>query len=127
MGTFNVDVEIGNPSGDRYESVSALVDTGSTYTVIPRPILERLSVKPTRSATFRLGDESTLEAEIGQTWLRIDGTSVITQVVFGAADARRLLGAYALEGLLLAADPVKQRLVPVEGLMMNALERAGAS
>ena len=114
MGTFQVDIEIGDAAGERYEPVSALVDTGSTYTVVPRPLLERLGVEPRERATFRLADGRTVEQDLGQTWLRIDGKSVITLVVFGAEDASPLLGAYALEGLLLAPDPVGRRLEPVK-------------
>ena len=33
MGTFFVDVELGNLAGDRFLTVNALVDTGSTLTV----------------------------------------------------------------------------------------------
>ena len=116
MGTFQVEMEIGDPQGGRFEQLSALVDTGSTYTVIPRPLLERLRVEPRERAKFRLADERVIERDVGQTWIRIEGKSVITLVVFAEEDASPLLGAYALEGLLLAADPVTQSLVPVEGL-----------
>jgi hypothetical protein len=44
---------------------------------------------------------------------------VITLVVFGEAETKPLLGAYALEGLRLAPDPVGRRLVPVPGLLME--------
>ena len=44
MGTFSVEIEIGDPAGERWESVEALVDTGATYPVIPRPLLESLAV-----------------------------------------------------------------------------------
>jgi carbon-monoxide dehydrogenase small subunit len=120
MGTFKVDVEIGDPQGERYEHVEALVDTGATYTVLPRPLLQRLGVEPHASATLRLADERVVEREVGQTWLRVGGRDVITLVVFADESAAPLLGAYALEGLLLAADPVGKRLVPVEGLLMRA-------
>ncbi len=119
MGTFQVDVEIGDPAGERYDKVSALVDTGSTYTVMPRPLLEQLGVEPREQATFRLTDGRSVEQEIGQTWVRIGEKSVITLVVFGESDGPSLLGAYALEGLLLAPDPIAKKLVPVEGLLMS--------
>ena len=50
--------------------------------------------------------------DIGQAWATVDGDSVVTLVVFGGDDAPALLGAYTLEGLVLAVDPVEQRLVP---------------
>ncbi len=118
MGTFQVDVEIGDPAGERYENVSALVDTGSTYTVMPRPLLAQLGVVPRERANFRLADGRSIEQDIGQTWVRVGEKSVITLVVFGDSDGPLLLGAYALEGLLLAPDPIGKKLVPVEGLLM---------
>lgn len=125
MSTFNVEIEIGDPEGGRWETVEALVDTGSSYSVLPRPMLEGLGVPPHTQGGFRLADDRVLDREIGQTWLRVDGKSVITLVVFGENGSPPILGAYALEGLLLAADPVGHRLIPVEGLLMRS-ERAKA-
>jgi hypothetical protein len=31
MGIFHVPIEIGDPRGERFESVEALVDTGATF------------------------------------------------------------------------------------------------
>jgi hypothetical protein len=59
-----------------------------------------------------------VEREIGRTWIRVDGRTELTLVVFGGPDSQPLLGAYALEGLRLAADPVGRRLTPVPGLLL---------
>ena len=50
--------------------------------------------------------------DYGQAWASVTGDSVITLVIFGEDDGPALLGAYTLEGLALAVDPVEQRLVP---------------
>ena len=118
MGTFQIEIEIGDPQGERFEQVSTLVDTGSTYTVVPRPLLERLGVQPHTRDRFRWADGRVVEEDIGRTWVRVDGRSEITLVVFGEEGASPLLGAYTLEGFRLAPDPVGRRLVPVEGLLM---------
>ena len=118
MGTFHVDVEIGDPEGRRYDRVEALVDTGATYTSLPRPLLEALGVVPHARAWFRLADGHHVEREIGHARIKIGGSTTVTIVVFADADSPVLLGAYALEGLLLAPDPVGRRLVPVPGLLM---------
>jgi carbon-monoxide dehydrogenase small subunit len=125
MGTFKVDIEIGDPQGEHFERVEALVDTGASFTVLPRSLLERLGVPSHGARTFRLADGRVDRQPIGRTWVRVDGQTEMTIVVFGRDDAPALLGAYALEGLLLAADPVAKRLVPVEGLLMMLLAIPG--
>src|SRR3972149_10196582 len=118
MGTFKVAVEVGAPTGERFERFEALVDTGSTYSVFPASVLRRLGVQPHRRSTFELADGSQTEWELGRTWLRLDGRQEMSLVVFGAEGVEPMLGAVALEGVLLAPDPVRKRLVPVRGLMM---------
>lgn len=53
----------------------------------------------------------------GQVWAEIDSERVVTAVVFGDDHAPPLLGAYTLEGLALAVDPVERRLVPTHLIM----------
>ncbi len=113
MGTFRVSIEIGDPGGQRFETFEALVDTGATYTTISAPLLERLGVVPHARDTFLLADGRRVERDIGRTWVRVDGRVELTLVVFGDPDTPPLLGAYTLEGLRLAADPVGRRLIPV--------------
>ena len=121
MGTFRVSIEIGDATGQRYEPVEALVDTGATYTTIPAPFLERLGVIPHVRDTFVLADGRQVDRDIGRAWVRIDGRAELTLVVFGDPVAEALLGAYTLDGLRLAADPVGRRLIPVPGLLFAAL------
>lgn len=120
MGTFRVEIEVGDREGQRYERVTVLVDTGATYTSVPRPLLESLGIVPHGRATFVLADERQVQLDIGRARVRVDGQDELTLVVFAEAGTEPLLGAYALEGLLLAADPVRRRLVPVPGLLKAA-------
>lgn len=119
MGTFKVALEVGDPAARTFEPVEALVDTGSTYTVMPASTLRRLGVTPHRRSTFELADGSRQEWETGRTWVRLDGRSELTLVVFGAEGVEPILGAVTLEEFLLAPDPVRRRLVPVTGLLMR--------
>jgi len=118
VGTFRVTIEIGDPRGERYEAMEALVDTGATYTWIPRSALERLGVTPAFRFPFVLADGRQIEREMAETRIRLNGRSRTTLVVFGDEGTQPLLGAYALEGLGLAPDPVNRRLIPVPGLLM---------
>ena len=46
MGSFRVRIEIGDLAGGHSENLEAKVDTGGTYTWVPRDLLERLGVRP---------------------------------------------------------------------------------
>ena len=116
VGTFRVRIEVGDPSRDRFEPVDALVDTGATYTVLPRRLLEGLGVAPHTRAPFVFADGREVELELGRAWIRIDERQEFSLVVFGD---QALLGAVTLEELRLAPDPVSRRLVPVPALMMR--------
>lgn len=117
VGTFRVTIEIGDPAGQHFETVEALVDTGATYTTVPAPLLERLGIAAHVRDTFILADGRRVDRDIGRAWVRVDGRAELTLVVFGDPETPSL-GAYTLEGLRLAADPVSRRLVPVPGLLL---------
>jgi clan AA aspartic protease len=119
MGTFRVEVEIGDAAGERWETIEALVDTGATYTTVSAALLRRLGVTPHTRDTFVLADGRHVERDIGRSFIRVSGRAEVTLLVFAEADTSPLLGAYALEGLRLTVDPVDHRLVPVPGLLME--------
>ncbi len=118
MGTFRVTIQVGDLEGSRYESVEALVDTGASHLVVPRQVLERLDVVVDEHWPFELADNSVRGFDVGQVRLRLDGRESFCRVVFGEPGAPALLGATALELLNLGVDPVRQRLVPLRGLLM---------
>ena len=118
MGTFRVQIEVGDPEGKRFQAVEALVDTGATNTALPASQLRRLDVIPHRRAVFELADGRQTELEIGRTWVRVNGELEHTQVVFAEEGAEPVLGAITLEEFGLAVDPVKRRLVPVPRLRL---------
>lgn len=118
MGTFRVGIEVGAAERGPFELVDALVDTGATYTVLPRALLGELGVVPHTRAPFVVADGREIELDIGRAWIRIDGRQELSLVVFGDA---ALLGAFTLEALRLAPDPLGRRLVPVPALPMRLL------
>jgi len=120
MGVFSVAILVGDSRGERFEPVEALVDTGATYTVVPASLLERLDVEIRGRRKFLLADGREIERSIGQTWLRIDGQTLTTIVVFAEEGARPLLGAVTLEEFGLGVDPVARKLIPVPGYLMRS-------
>ncbi len=119
MGTFRVDIEIGDAGGERWESVSALVDTGATYTWVPSDILERLRVQPQFRREFETADGRIIERDMAAVTARWDGQTLPTLVVFADEGSRPLLGVVTLEEFSLGIDPVNRRLVSVRGLAMS--------
>ncbi len=117
MGTFNWPLRISSMDGQQSREIEATVDTGAAYTTLPAPLLRELGVEPRGKRRFLLADGRRVDMDYGQAWATVDGESVVTIVVFGEDDAPALLGAYTLEGLALAVDPVEQRLVPTHLIM----------
>ena len=112
VGTFNWPLRIPSMDGQLARDIEATVDTGTAYTTLPSGLLRELGIEPMDKGVFLLVNGRRLEMDIGRAWATINGTSEVTLVVFGGDDAPPLLGAYTLEGLRLAVDPVAQRLVP---------------
>ena len=118
MGTFSVQLTVGNPSFATRETVDALVDTGATFSVMPSSLLRRLGIEPTRTRRLRLANGQVEERQTGLAFFEVDGIDGEAMVVFGPENLY-LLGATTLEVLLLVVDPINKQLVPEVGLLMQ--------
>ena len=114
MGVFTCPVRIASMDGERSVEIDALVDTGSTFTLVPGHLLRQLGVSRIDDMRMELADGSTVLYDLGDAVASVDGRTVTTIVLFGDDDTRPLLGAYTLEGLRLTVDPVNMRIVPLE-------------
>ena len=117
MGAFKVQFEIANRDGDEFVSVEAMVDTGATYSFLPRNLLRRLEVEPRERRVFLLADETEVQYDMGEALFRIDGHEYTAPVVFAPDGVGPLLGVTALEVFGLGVDPVNERLVRVPGFL----------
>ena len=117
MGTFRWPVRISALDGEQSADVEATVDTGAAYSALPGGLLRELGVEPARTRRLRLADGRLRDVDTAEARVTVSGESATTVVVFGEDDAPLLLGAHALEGLGLAVDPVRKRLVPDEHIM----------
>lgn len=117
MTTFSWPMEIGDLTGQRFERIEALVDTGASFSIVPAHLLEQLSIGVIDRDVFELGDGRTLEMAIGEARVRIDGRTRVDIVAFGPDGVGPMLGAHTLEAFLLAVDPAGKRLVPRRGLL----------
>lgn len=120
MGAFRYRLEIGSRQGQTFEALNALVDTGATYTWVPRPVLERLGISPAFKREFQLADGRIIQRDVAQVIARIDGQSLYTLCIFGDEGSQPLLGVVTLEEFGLGVDPINRRLIPVPGLLTRA-------
>ena len=117
MGTFRYPITIYSADGTQARMVEALVDTGATYTWIPRPVLEGLGHRPAFRQKLQLANGAVIERDGAEAVVEIDGARRTTVVIFGDPSSAPLLGAVTLEQFSLAPDPVARRLVPVVALL----------
>ena len=122
MGVFYVTIALGDPQGERFEELQALVDTGATWTWVPGEVLVRLGHKPTLKRRLRTADSRIIERDATEVPIRIGDEKLSSLCIFGDEGSQLLLGAVTLEGFGLSPDPVNQRLVPVVGLLMSVFE-----
>jgi len=117
MGIFRVPIQVGNRAGNRFVPLDALVDTGAMFTWIPRDVLDTLGVIGEEEWPFVLADGREVRYEVAWIAVRIGERVQPTITVLGEPGTEALLGAFTLEGFLLAADPVHRRLISVPGLL----------
>ena len=118
MGTFFVEIEIGDQEAQRWTSVEALVDTGASTCSLPSSLLRELGVSPTRQKRYRFAQGETRTMGVGQTFIRLMGEEFITDFIFNDEGTMPLLGALALESAHLSVDPNGNRLIPEDGILL---------
>lgn len=87
-----------------------LVDSGATYTVVPKEKLAKMGVKPERVDTFALADGKIIKRKVGNALYEYKGVVAAAPVLFGEKGDDLLLGAFTLEALGLTLDPFKRKL-----------------
>ena len=114
MGLFRTTTEIQNLErrGPRHALPDTVVDMGSEYTWIPRPVLDALGIVSQRTQGFIVADGRRIDRDIGYALVHAGGTEAPDLVVFAEEGDMVLLGAHSLEGLNLKIDPVRKELAP---------------
>ena len=115
MGEFYWPIGVWSADGERLETVDALVDTGASYSLFPRGMLERLGIEKRFVLPFEQADGGVIDRDVGQAVLVINGTESSMRVTFGEDDTDPLIGSNALQEFLLLVDPVGEQLVSRTG------------
>ena len=117
MGTFSADIAVGRDRGGPFETVTALVDTGASYSMLPAKLLRKLEVVPTKEGEFTLADGRRQKLPIGAVRVRIGSDEFESPVIFGP-DERFLLGAITIQIFGLIADTTHHKLIPTPELTL---------
>jgi len=114
MGLTVLELEVGNPAKpDITERVEFLIDSAAIYSVVPTPMLEKLGIRPIAQQEFRLADGSKIVRKKGIALFRHGEQVGGADVIFGETGDSKLLGAFTLEALGLALDPLRRELKPL--------------
>ncbi|MGQ9469141.1 MAG: retroviral-like aspartic protease family protein [Nitrososphaerales archaeon] len=118
MGHVSVDAEIVNPEKPEFRAkIKALIDTGATYTVIPKRISKELGLKIKGEKVVKTAkgpatlSESYAEILIGE-------RSGVSTVLVSEEIDQPLIGVVTLEIVGLTVDPTTGQLKEVEALLL---------
>ena len=109
MTTFRQQVEVGPRDGSRYQPVIALVDTASTYAMMPSPML---GIDPYWTGVLEGSDGRSEERSLAEIRLKIGDAERTVVCVFGQPDSQPVLGSHTLQAFGLTVGPGTRALVP---------------
>lgn len=114
MGLTFLDVEIANPANPkRSEQVRLLVDSGAIYSVVAEKTLRGLRIKTLQEQEFTLANGDKIRRKKGVALFKYKDKIGGADVIFGEEGDSNLLGAFTLEALGFALDPLKRELKPL--------------
>ena len=119
MGIFHAGARVENvvDRSKGAELPKLLVDSGSEYTWVPAPVLEKLDiVREKKDLEFVMTNGQRITRSVGFAIVRVGKNFTVDEVVFAEKGDLLLLGARTLEGLSLTVDSRKKKLVAAEPL-----------
>jgi clan AA aspartic protease len=119
MGHVRVSVRIANPN-DRDHAVEvqdALVDTGATWTTLPRRIADDLQLDIVGKFRVRTA-AGPQELDQSYAYIEIENKALVSHVLVSDTYSGVLIGVTTLEGMGWAVDPTSERLVDSELLLL---------
>ncbi|MEW6214065.1 MAG: aspartyl protease family protein [Nitrospirota bacterium] len=108
MGETFVRLRIYGPKGVR--ELDTLVDTGATYTKIPKEVAEDIGLQLEYETEVELADKRLVRRRLGLAQLEIEGVRRPVLVSVSEDDKQPLIGYTTLELLEFAVNPLTRRL-----------------
>ncbi|MGH9948096.1 MAG: retroviral-like aspartic protease family protein [Pyrinomonadaceae bacterium] len=92
------------------ETVEFLVDSGASYTLLPKQVWEKLELKSKKSLSFILADGTKVERGISECFIQILDDEGHTPVLLGEEGDDALLGTVTLEEFGFVLNPFSRTL-----------------
>ena len=106
MGLFRETLRVLDRSGRTVNELEAWVDTGSTYTWLPRSVFDALGIAAEEEREFVLANGARETRAVAQIRISLGGPAFYTYCAVVEEGEELLLGAVALEEAGLALDSV---------------------
>lgn len=99
------------------ETVRFLVDSGATYSLLPRQAWTKIGLEPKRNLVFTLADGTQIERQVSECYIVLPQGEGHTPVILGENNDEALLGAVTLEILGLVLNPFTRELQPMRMML----------
>ena len=116
MGITYVEGLVKGRSG-KQENVKFLVDSGATYSLLPKAVWKTIGLKPKRKLSFTLVDGTTIERSVSEAFVIFPQGEAHTPVILGEEGDEALLGVVTLEILGIVFNPFDRTLHPMRMLL----------
>jgi clan AA aspartic protease len=116
MGITYIEGQVKGPSG-KQKNVRFLVDSGATYSLLPKSVWKTIGLKPKRKLSFTLADGTTVERSVSEAFVIFPQGEAHTPVILGEEGDEALLGVVTLEILGLVFNPFNRTLRPMRMLL----------
>lgn len=118
MGITYTEGIVRGPTG-KEETVRFLIDSGATYSLLPRTVWEAIELAPKRDVDFLLADGTVVRRRVSECYFVLPQGESHTPVILGEpGDDEALLGVVTLEILGLVFNPFNRTLQPMRMLLV---------
>lgn len=116
MGATYIEGTVTGPTGKKV-TARFLVDSGATYTLLPKPDWEQIGLQAKRTVAFALADGTTIERRVSEGHIALPQGEAHTPIILGEPGDEPLLGVVTLEILGLVLNPFNRTLQPMRLLL----------
>lgn len=118
MRVTKVTLRVRNPKDEsKFFEKEFLVDSGATFTVVPKPFLDKIGIKSIQEQKFSLADGRIVKRKLGEAIVEMDGNRAPGPIVIGKKRDSFLLGTLTLEAMGLVLDPFERKIYKARLMM----------